>query len=87
MTMIDRIAALLARARVVGAWDDEDVAVAVLREMREATDAMAFAGAKRLEMEMQAPSATLMAVGWAAMIAAALGEPEPSHSSSDLGHG
>lgn len=40
MTMPSRIAAVLHRARVAGAWDDEDVALAVLKEMREPTAAM-----------------------------------------------
>jgi hypothetical protein len=47
--------------------------------MREATDHMMFAGAKALEDEMQAPGATLMGVGFAAMIDAALSDsPESS---------
>ena len=42
--------------------------------MREPTDSQCFAGAKALAMEMQAPSATLMGIGYSAMIGAVLGE-------------
>lgn len=38
--MLARITAVLERARVAGGWIDEDVAAAVLAEMREPTDAM-----------------------------------------------
>lgn len=33
MTVLDRIAEILARARIAGGWVDEDVAVAVLKEL------------------------------------------------------
>jgi hypothetical protein len=52
-----------------------DDARAAIEAMREPTDAMAFAGANALAMEMQAPSPTLMAVGFVAMIDEALKEP------------
>jgi hypothetical protein len=33
MTALERIAALLARARVAGGWDDEVIAMAILAEL------------------------------------------------------
>lgn len=40
MTLLERITAVLERARVAGGWIDEDVAAAVLAEMRDPTDAV-----------------------------------------------
>lgn len=44
MTMLERITGVLERARVAGGWIDEDVARAVLTEIREPTEAMQVAG-------------------------------------------
>lgn len=45
-TLLERITAVLERARIDGGWDDETVARAVLQEMREPTGAMKDAGAE-----------------------------------------
>jgi hypothetical protein len=67
-TTLARLTEVLRRARMRGDWDDESVVLEVLAEMRVGDDAMMFAGSRSLENEMQAPSATLMGVGFAAMI-------------------
>lgn len=64
--MLERIIGILERARVAGGWIDEDVARAVLTEMREPTEAML--GAAEASYEVQPRKV------WRAMCVAALNE-------------
>ena len=73
--MVDRICDLLMAHGCGDSEQCERIARAVITAMRDATDAMMFAGAKALEMEMQAPSATLMGIGYFVMTDAALAKP------------
>jgi hypothetical protein len=48
VTTLERITAILERARVAGGWIDEDVAAQVLAEMRRPTEAMTYAAWEHL---------------------------------------
>lgn len=86
--MIQRLAEVLRRARVDGGWDDEAVAGKVLREMREPTDRMIDAAGAQDDHSTPYVQCEDGGVHWRAMIDAALAEdPEPVHSSSEVGHG
>lgn len=75
MTLLERIAAVLERARLDGGWDDEAVAFKVLREMHEPTDAMLDTSGYQDAGDV-----------WRSFINAALNEA-PAHTSSEIGHG
>lgn len=82
MTMLQRITTVLERARVAGGWIDEDVARAVLREMREADEAMITRvmekGPLSLGYADAMNSVKEYTYAWRAMIDAALNE-DPAH--------
>lgn len=86
MTLLDRIAATLRRARIDGGWDDEAVAERVLREMREPTERMIDAAGAHDDHSTPYVQCEDGGVHRRAMIDAALNEA-PARTSSEIGHG
>ena len=79
MSLLQRITAILERARVAGGWIDEDVARDVLRAIREPGEALLGIGEERyMRDEDHMSTFHCLSVAWTAMIDAALndeGEP------------
>lgn len=84
--MLQRIITVLERARVAGGWIDEDVARAVLREMREPPFKYGDIATRAFNQGGIMLGGESGRRAWRAMIDAALNE-EPAHTSSEIGHG